>query len=224
MGEKTVMKKLRTGMFLLAAIMVLSAMVPNNACAAGKSKKAIAVTANNAKITKNRFSLTATGTSQLKVTYAGKNVTKKATYKSSNKKVATISKKGKIDAKNVGSATITVKYKGKTKKLSLKVTKPYYEWCICEPGRTELITDAYGGGQICLDVGYKNSGAKTVTWDNLTTNTSIKYKNSDPTLVSVNKNGGIEAKGKPGKCTIKVTYKCISFTVPVTLYEYKCGE
>lgn len=219
MGEKTVMKKLRTGMFLLAAIMVLSAMVPNNACAAGKSKKAVAVTANNAKITKNKFSLTATGTSQLKVTYAGKNVTKKAAYKSSNKKVASISRKGKIDAKKTGSCTITVKYKGKTKKLSLKVTKPYYKWCINRTGTNEIKIDIYGGSQICLSIGYKNSGAKKVTWDNLTGSGDTKYKVSDPSIVSVNENGGVEALHKPGKCTIKVTHKCVSFTVPVTIYE-----
>jgi hypothetical protein len=47
----------------------------------------------------------------------------KVTYKSSNKKVATVSSKGKITAKKAGKATITVKAGTKTKKITVTVKK-----------------------------------------------------------------------------------------------------
>ena len=59
-----------------------------------------------------------------KLIISGKKI-KKKTFKSTNKKVATVSKKGKITAKATGSCKIkvTVKYgKKKVKKLSCKVT------------------------------------------------------------------------------------------------------
>lgn len=47
----------------------------------------------------------------------------KITYKTSNKKVATVSKKGKITAKKAGKATITVKSGKKSVKVTVTVTK-----------------------------------------------------------------------------------------------------
>ena len=45
------------------------------------------------------------------------------TFKSSNKKVAKVSKTGKIIAKKPGKCTITVKYKDATAKVKVTVTK-----------------------------------------------------------------------------------------------------
>ncbi|MBR1691675.1 MAG: Ig-like domain-containing protein [Lachnospiraceae bacterium] len=47
----------------------------------------------------------------------------KVTFKSSNKKVATVSSKGVVTAKKKGKATITVKAGKKTKKVKITVTK-----------------------------------------------------------------------------------------------------
>ena len=47
----------------------------------------------------------------------------KVTYKTSNKKIATVSSKGVIKAKKAGTATITVKFGSKTVKVKVKVTK-----------------------------------------------------------------------------------------------------
>lgn len=47
----------------------------------------------------------------------------KASYKSANKKVATVAKNGKITAKKAGKTTITVKVGKKTKKVKVTVTK-----------------------------------------------------------------------------------------------------
>lgn len=49
-------------------------------------------------------------------------VTAKATYKTSNRKVVSVSKKGKITARKNGTATLTVKYKGTVKKLKVTVS------------------------------------------------------------------------------------------------------
>lgn len=63
-------------------------------------------------------------TFKLKVTITPKNATnKKVTYKSSNKKVATVSSSGKITAKKKGKATITVTSKSNPKvKKKIKIT------------------------------------------------------------------------------------------------------
>lgn len=55
---------------------------------------------------------------------------KKATWKSSNKKVATVSKSGKITAKKNGTTTITAKYNGYTVKCKVKVIdqNPLNKW------------------------------------------------------------------------------------------------
>lgn len=47
----------------------------------------------------------------------------KVTYKTSNKKIATVSKKGVIKGLKKGKATITVKYGKRTVKIKVKVTK-----------------------------------------------------------------------------------------------------
>ena len=67
---------------------------------------ALPVTANAAiKLNKKKVTLTVGKTVQLKV----KGTKAKVKWSSSNKKVATVSKKGKVKAKKVGKATITAK-------------------------------------------------------------------------------------------------------------------
>lgn len=53
-------------------------------------------------------------------------VSKTATYVSSNKAVATITKKGQITPRQVGSTVISVKYRGKTLKATLNVIEQKY--------------------------------------------------------------------------------------------------
>ncbi len=99
---------------LMMAVMVLFTMIPNTAEAA--AKKSVTVSVSTKKLNVKR-------SAQLKVKYGKKNVTKKAKYKTSNKKVLTVNKKGKVTAKKTGKATVTVKYKGKTKKVKFTVGK-----------------------------------------------------------------------------------------------------
>lgn len=77
-------------------------------------------TTKKAKLNKTSLKLKKGKTYQLKT----KNVKETVTWKSSNKKVATVSKKGKITAKKTGTAVIKAIYKknGKAKTLKCKVT------------------------------------------------------------------------------------------------------
>ena len=60
---------------------------------------------------------------KMKVKLKVKGTGKKVKWKSSNKKVATVSKKGKVTAKKPGKATITAKVKGKKLKCKIIVEK-----------------------------------------------------------------------------------------------------
>ena len=98
------MKKINRHICLMLVFMLMVTMLPMNVDAASKVK-----------INKTKTTI-----------YAGQTITLKASgaknvkWSSSNKKVATVSSKGKVTAKKKGSATITVKA-GK-KKATCKVT------------------------------------------------------------------------------------------------------
>ena len=103
---------------LLVAFALIFAMSTNPVFA--KSKTKLTTNANKTTIYYNDKN---SNTSQLTVKYGNKNVTKKAKYSTSNKKVATVNKKGKVTAKKAGKVTIKVKYKGKTNKIKITVKK-----------------------------------------------------------------------------------------------------
>ncbi len=84
------------------------------------------VAINNIKLSKTSIILKKKNqTYKIKVTFSPKNATnKKLSYKSSNKKVASVSKTGVIKAKKNGTAKITVKTVN-GKKKTIKVTVKY---------------------------------------------------------------------------------------------------
>lgn len=63
-------------------------------------------------------------TSQLKVMYGNKDVTRACKYSVNNRKVASVSKSGKITARKSGKVTVTVKYKKNSKKIKITVKNP----------------------------------------------------------------------------------------------------
>ncbi len=80
-----------------------------------KAPKQIRLSATSKKLKKGR-------TYQIKVKLPSKSASYKITYKSSNKKVATVSDSGKVKAKKKGTATITVKtFNKKTAKIKITV-------------------------------------------------------------------------------------------------------
>jgi len=109
------MKKRMNYFAILIALVMAIATIPQTETLAASKKK---LTVSSSKMTMN-----VKQTKQLKVKYGKTNVTKKATYKSSNKKIVTVTKKGKITAKKAGTANITIKYKGKKKTVKVTVNK-----------------------------------------------------------------------------------------------------
>ena len=102
-------------LMIMTIVIAVLTMMPNTAEAASKNPLTVSVNAKKLAVKKS---------AQLKVKYGKKNVTKKAKYKTSSKKIATVSKYGKIVAKKTGKVTITVKYKNKTRKVKLTIVKP----------------------------------------------------------------------------------------------------
>lgn len=107
-------------LFMMVAMLMVIMVLPNTAYAKS-TKKTLQVTVGSLKKNGKKYEVSPNQKKvKLKVTYGGKNVTKKAKYKSSNKKAFTVSKKGVLTVKGPGTSTITVKYAGKTKKVKVQ--------------------------------------------------------------------------------------------------------
>ena len=105
------MKKITKAMFIL----ILSFVVLTPITYPLTTQTVIAEAAS-VKISKTKLSLNTGDTKTLKIT----GTTKKITWSTSDKSVATVSSKGKVTAKNAGSAVITASVNGT--KLTCKVT------------------------------------------------------------------------------------------------------
>ena len=128
-------------------------------------------------------------------------------YKTSNKKIATVNSKGVIKGKKAGTVKITItakksKYKTVKKTITVKVYR-----------QKQKIT----ASNVKLTVGQrKNLGAKA--------RTRLSYKSSNPKVVTVDKKGNLTAK-KTGTAKIKVTatasgtYNKASRTITVTVVK-----
>lgn len=120
MMKKTNKKNILAIVF--AAIFVFTSItgvfLPQQASAVGKRGKIRSVRVTSVK------NLTAGKTSRIKVKVNPKKVAAKVTYKSSNKAIATVNRKGVVKAKSPGRVTITVKVKSKntkTKRIRIRV-------------------------------------------------------------------------------------------------------
>ena len=113
------MRKSKIASFVLAGMLAFSTVFAGSTVSA----QAATVTSGNVTVTMPDMTLyVGDGRSNsLKLTtmFGSQNVTKKAKYSSSKKKVATVSKTGTVKAVKKGSTVISVKYKGKTCKLKI---------------------------------------------------------------------------------------------------------
>ena len=116
-------------------------------------------------------------------------VTGKVTFKSSNKKVATINSKGVITGKKAGKAVITVKVGKYTKKLTVKVKKPSFK----------LVKSSVK----------LKKGKKTTIRVKAAPVSKLTYKTSNKKVATVNSKGVVTAKKKG---TAKITVKCNGIT------------
>jgi len=141
-------------------------------------------------------------TTKVKAMSGKKNVTNKAKFKSSNKKIATVSKKGVVTRKKAGTAYITATYKGKTSKrvkitvAQLSLNKTSLKLNV---GKTAILTAKYNKKKV-----------------------NPTFKSSNPSVASVNKNGKITAK-KKGTATITATYKKSKVSCKVTVSKAETG-
>ena len=151
----------------------------------GFAKKTVKVTVKNPKLNMTKATIYLYANKTLKIT--GK--VGKATFKSSNKKVAVVNKSGKITAKKKGTCTITVKTNGITLKCKVTVKNPR----LSKSKLTLYNTDKYK---------LKVLGGKG----------KIKWKSSNKKIATVTSKGVVRGK-KGGTCTItakrgKFTLKC----------------
>jgi hypothetical protein len=186
----------------LGVVMILAMLV---------SMFAMTLTANAAKLNKKKTTVAIGSTVKLQVT----GTSKKAKWSSSNKSVATVSKKGVVKGKNAGTAKITAKV-GK-KKFTCKVTvkKPTLEFPNKE---TELGLD--GGALEADDTKYGKYSPYTLDLNGLLkkspVNTQVKWGSSNTSIATVKdgivtgvQNGTVRitarAKGTSVKASIVVT-------------------
>ena len=116
-------------------------------------------------------------------------VTGKVTFKSCNKKVATVNSKGVITGKKAGKAVITVKVGKYTKKLTVKVKKPSFK----------LVKSSVK----------LKKGKKTTIRVKAAPVSKVTYKTSNKKVATVNSKGVVTAKKKG---TAKITVKCNGIT------------
>lgn len=116
-------------------------------------------------------------------------VTGKVTFKSSNKKVATVNSKGVITGKKAGKAVITVKVGKYTKKLTVTVKKPSFK--------------------LVKSSAKLKKGKKTTIRVKAAPVSKVTYKTSNKKVATVNSKGVVTAKKKG---TAKITVKCNGIT------------
>ncbi len=195
------------------------------------SKGSLDVNLVNYTIKNNKFELTADTHTRLVVKQGGKNVSQKASFKSSNPAVAPVvnkkgDTKGLVEAKKPGSCTITVTYGNKTKKLNLKVTMPEAEIIVGNPSEHHEEVRLNVNGGVALRIALrpthtngpenKNSG---ILWS-----TAATFVSSDPSILYTDRTGNVKAK-KPGRCTITATKASlgIKLTIPAIVTDSKAG-
>ena len=128
-----------------------------------------------------------------------------ASYKVKSKKVATVTKDGKIVAKKKGTTKFIVTLaSGLEIETTLKV----------QSGKVRTTKLAVSKTDVTLSVGKRSTIETTLT--PLTSQESLSYKTSDKSVAAVTKEGKIVAKGK-GKATVTVTSGSQSVKINVTV-------
>lgn len=200
-------KRNRLLAFAVALAMVFtSVMTPSvqaEAASGGKTVKNVKLKIGKKTVTNKTYTMTAGQKKTINVTVAPKTAKKNITFKSSKKKVATVTKKGVITARSAGKTTITVTVTGKDKKKTKKTVKL-------------IVKKATAVKSIKLTIGKKTVTNKTytmtsgqtkkltVTVSPKTAKKSIAFKSANRRVATINKRGTITAKSA-GKTRITVT-------------------
>ncbi|MEI3339086.1 MAG: Ig-like domain-containing protein [Eubacterium sp.] len=179
---------------ILAMSMILCLAVGNMTVAqAAGSKKTVKAT--SVVLNKSVYTLKKGGTVKLKATIAPKKATTRTLlWSSSNKKVATVDKAGKVKAKKNGKATITVKVKSTSKKASCKIIVG-----------TPVTKVSVAKSSVTLIAG-QTSAIKASVAPKTATTKSVAYASSNKRVATVSSGGVIKAIAA-GTAKITVTAK-----------------
>lgn len=178
----------------VAIAMISPSIVP------GLSGTVTVEAASKVKLNKTKATLYVGKSTQLKV----KGTTKKVTWKSSNKKVATVSTKGKVTAKKKGTVTITAKVSGK--KYTCKVTVKDIALKSISLNKTALTLDIQNTYKLKVKFSPTNTTvSKEVTWKSSNTNVAIVDEygvvyacNAGKTIITA------KVGSKKAQCTVNV--------------------
>ena len=183
---------------VIAMIAVMASAFGVVTCQTQSSAKKVTISLNKKKCT-----LQVGKTVKLKAKVKPSKKKKKVTFKTSNKKVATVSKKGVVKGKKAGKTTITAKIKGTKKKAVCKVTVKKNSTPrppVTPPAPTPVNTDVLASAvtldknSITLYAGRTETLTAAVTPEN-TTNKAIYWSSSDRKTATVS-NGVITAENK----------------------------
>lgn len=169
----------------------------------GSKKYKCKITVESPSINKTKVNINQGKTYTLKV----KGTSRKVTWSSSNKKIATVNSKGKVSAKKKGTATITAKVG--SKKLKCKVTVKYVK-------KVKAVYMYIDYDETNVKVGETIKLTAKVTPTNYTS--EIKWKSSNEKIATV-KNGVVKGVSS-GKTKITATIDGLSYSVDV----YVLGE
>ena len=196
--------------------------IDNNA---SNNKTGKVVKATSIKVSPSSVSVGRNQTTTLKVSFAPGNVTNKnVTWKSSNTKVATVDKNGKVKGKSKGTTTITATTKDGSKKSAKATIKVVNKILVTDISMDKKIS-LKAGKTKTLKVLYvpTNASTKKVTWTS--SNRSVAVVSSKGVVKGKSKGTAIitatakDGSKKSAKCTVKVTGN--SKTSDIDSEEYK---
>ncbi len=152
------------------------------------------VATKSLKLSKTSLTLSKGGSTTIKATYSPSYSTDTILWESSNTKVATVNKSGKVTAKGIGKTTITAKMGSKTKKCTVIVNKAQYE---LDKGSKSLLN------------GMKNvSGYNKAVWNS-----------SNTKVATVSKTGTIKALAH-GKTSITASVNGEKYKFTIYVYDH----
>ncbi len=180
--EGEVMKRFRSIIAVVMAVMMVVGTVPTQTFAAPKKKAVTSVTITSPSTSKLVMKKGSTYQLKTKVAVTGK-ATKKVTFSSSNTRVATVSKTGKIKAVKAGKAIITVKSTfNKKKKDTVTVTVG-----------TPVTKVTLNKKKVTANVGDKVALKATVSPKKATVN-KVTFSSSKSSVASVSSKGVVTCK------------------------------
>lgn len=151
----------------------------------GKKKYTCKVTVETPSISKKSMTVNIGSTTTLKLSGTKQTIT----WKSSDKKIATVSSKGKVTGKKTGTATISATVAGKTYKCKVTVVVPVKS---IKLNKTELEMEQGNSYTLKATINPSKGTDKTITW-----------KSSNTSVATV-KDGKVTAK-KPGFAVISAS-------------------